>query len=178
MAKLAFSKLQKIKSIPDIVDTTVFEGCELKIKQYLPLAEKLNLLTNVLELSGTDEGYFNLVQLEVFYKIEVIKTYTNISFTDKQLEDPAKLYDSIVMNGVWESVSSLIPQNELDYVWETILAMAEEITTYNRSLAGMIKALSMDYADLNAIASGVQSQIETPEMQALLKAFSSNGQNN
>lgn len=169
MAKLAFSKLQKNKTIPDIVDTTTFEGCELRVKQYLPLEEKLQLLTNVLELSGADEGYFNLVQLEVFYQIEMIKAYTNVSFTDKQLENPAKLYDSISMNQVWDKISAHIPEEELNYVWGAILDMAREITTYNRSFAGILATLKTDYSDLNQEALSIQNQLTTPEMANLIK---------
>ena len=175
MAKLAFSKLQNVKTLPELVDMATFEGCELKIKQYLPLEEKLQLLTNVLEMSGADEGYFNLVQLEVFYRIEMIKAYTNITFTDKQLENPAKLYDLLCMNQIWEKVSALIPENESNYIWGAILDMAREITTYNRSLAGIMKTLSADYAGLDTVASNVQNTLETPEMRNLLNVFG--GQN-
>ena len=164
MAKLAFSKLQKNKTIPEVVDTTTFEGCELRVKQYLPLEEKLQLLTNVLELSGADEGYFNLVQLEVFYQIEVIKAYTNISFTDKQLENPTKLYDSIYVNRVWEKISAQIPKEELDYLWGAILNMAREITEYNRSFVGMLKTSSQDYTALDLNIEELRNKIKDPEL--------------
>ena len=171
MAKLAFSKLQKIKAVPEIVDTTIFEGCELRVKQYLPLEEKLQLLTNVLELSGADEGYFNLVQLEVFFRIEAIKAYTNISFTDKQLENPAKLYDSICMNQIWEKICTYVPEEEINYVWGAILDMAREITTYNRSFAGMLHILSADYSNLNMDATSLKEIIASPEIKGLLDRF-------
>ena len=171
MAKITFSKLQKIKSIPDIVDTVAFEGCELKVKQYLPLEEKLQLLTNVLELSGADEGYFNLVQLEVFYRIEMIKAYTNITFSDKQMENPAKLYDSLCMNKVWEKLEALIPEGEQGYIWGAILDMAREITTYNRSFAGMLKTLTTDYSALGEQAQSIQKILQSPEIAETLKRF-------
>ena len=169
MAKLAFSKLQKIKTISEITDTTLFEGCELKVRQYLPLEEKLQLLTNVLELSGADEGYFNLVQLEVFFRIEAIKVYTNISFTDKQLENPAKLYDSICMNQIWERICAYIPEEEINYVWGAILDMAREITAYNRSFAGMMKTVSTDYSNIETGIEELQKRVTSPEIMNMVK---------
>jgi hypothetical protein len=35
----------------------------------------------------------------------MIKAYTNISFTEKQLTDPSKLYDLIILNNIWDQVS-------------------------------------------------------------------------
>ena len=169
MAKLSFTKLNKIKSLPEkVVD---FQGNELRVKPYLPLSDKLQLLINVLELSGADEGYFNLVQLEVFYKIEVIRNYTNISFTDTQLKDFAKLYDQIVLNGVWDAVADIIPEEELDYVWDAIYNMAEAITAYNRSLAGMLKTLSEDYSVLDTEATKIQKTLASPEVVSVMKQF-------
>ena len=42
MAKLAFSKLNKIKSIPDKIIPT--ENGDLIVKQYLPLENKIDLI--------------------------------------------------------------------------------------------------------------------------------------
>lgn len=169
MAKLAFSKLQKIKTIPEIIDTALFEGCELKVKQYLPLSEKMNILTNVLEFSGADEGYFNEVQLLVFYQIEMIKAYTNITFTDAQLKDIEKLYDSICINQIWEKVSVLIPEDERLWIWNAIFDMAREITTYNRSFAGMMKTVSTDYSNIETGIEELQKKITSPEIMNMVK---------
>lgn len=169
MAKLAFSKMNKIKSIPDKIVAT--ENGDLVVKQYLPLENKINLIIDVLELSGSDEGFFNIIKLDAFYQIEMIKAYTNISFTDKQQEDTPKLYDAIKMNGVWEIVFPHIPEDERMYIWHNLKDMAEAITEYNRSIAGMLKALTQDYSALDEQAVNIQKTLNTPEMAAVLKHF-------
>ena len=131
MAKLAFSKLNKIKSIPDKIIST--ENGDLTVKQYLPLENKIDLIETVLDFSGSDEGFFNVVKLEAYFRIEMIKAYTNITFTEKQLEDTQKLYDMIAINGIWAIVESNIPEEEKDYIWEAIIEMADAIVEYNRS---------------------------------------------
>jgi hypothetical protein len=47
MAKIAFSKLNKIKSIP--AKTITIADAEVFVAQYLPLEEKLNLIQSVIE---------------------------------------------------------------------------------------------------------------------------------
>ena len=129
MAKLAFSKLNKIKSIPDKIIPT--ENGDLVVKQYLPLENKIDLIETVLDFSGSDEGFFNVIKLEAYFRIEMIKAYTNITFTEKQLEDTQKLYDMIVINGIWAIVESNIPEEEKDYIWDAIIEMANAIVEAN-----------------------------------------------
>lgn len=169
MAKLAFSKLNKIKSIPDKIIPT--ENGDLVVKQYLPLENKIDLIETVLDFSGSDEGFFNVVKLEAYFRIEMIKAYTNITFTEKQLEDTQKLYDMIVINGIWTIVESNIPEEEKNYIWDAIIEMADAIVEYNRSIAGMLKSLSYDYSALDDEAINIQKKLKTPEMEAVLKHF-------
>lgn len=169
MAKLAFSKLNKIKSIPDKIIPT--ENGDLVVKQYLPLENKIDLIETVLDFSGSDEGFFNVIKLEAYFRIEMIKAYTNITFTEKQLEDTQKLYDMIAVNGIWAIVESNIPEEEKDYIWDAIIEMADAIVEYNRSIGGMLKSLSYDYSALDDEAVNIQKKLKTPEMEAVLKHF-------
>ena len=90
MAKVAFNKLNIIKSIPNKT-ITIGENV-IEVKQYLGLVDKIDLMTHVAEQAGDEMGFFNIVKIKTFYIIEMIKAYTNISFTEKQLEDIAAKY--------------------------------------------------------------------------------------
>lgn len=170
MAKLAFSKLNKIKNVSD--KTISIGDNDIILKQYLPLADKLELIIAVIEQAGNgEEGFFNLVKLEAFYRIEMVKRYTNISFTDKQLEDIPKLYDALVLNNIWNIIINEIPEQEQEYIWNNILSMAKEITTYNNSILGILKSVSQNYDQLNLDATEIQKKIGDPENLALLKAM-------
>ena len=146
MAKVPFTKLNKIKTIP--AEKIFIEGIEIIVEQYLPLSAKLQLIQDVIELSGNgEEGFFNIVKLQTFYTIEMIKAYTNITFTEKQQEDPAKLYDNIVLNKIWEKIVEKIPTEEQDYIWGNILNLAREVTNYNHSALGILKMLKNEYGE-------------------------------
>lgn len=148
MAKVSFTKLNKIKSL-EPVDVQLGEET-ISVVQYLPLEKKLAIMQNIIEQAGNnEEGFYNIVKLTVFYTIEMLRAYTNISFTEKQLEEPQKLYDIIVLNNIWNEVKKAIPQSELTDMWENTCALAREITDYNHSALGILNLVSNDYDNLN-----------------------------
>mgnify|MGYP001137230494 FL=1 len=148
MAKVNLTKLNKIKSL-DPIDIKIGEET-ISVVQYLPLEKKLTIMQNIIEQAGNnEEGFYNIVKLSVFYTIEMLRAYTNISFTEKQLEDPQKLYDIIVLNKIWDTVKQSIPEDEVNYIWENTCALAREITEYNHSALGILKLMSDDYENLN-----------------------------
>lgn len=147
MVKVSLTKLNKIKSL-DPIDIKIGEET-ISVVQYLPLEKKLAIMQNIIEQAGNnEEGFYNIVKLTVFYTIEMLRAYTNISFTEKQLEDPQKLYDIIVLNKIWDTVKQSIPEDEVNYIWENTCALAREITDYNHSALGILKLAKEDYSDL------------------------------
>ena len=147
MAKVNLTKLNKIKSL-DPIDIKIGEET-ISVVQYLPLEKKLTIMQNIIQQAGNnEEGFYNIVKLTVFYMFEMLRAYTNISFTEKQLEDPQKLYDIIVLNKIWDTVKQSIPEDEVNYIWENTCALAREITDYNHSALGILKLAKEDYSDL------------------------------
>ena len=147
MAKISLTKLNKIKSL-EPVDIKIGEET-ISVIQYLPLEKKLAIMQNIIQQAGNnEEGFYNIVKLTVFYTIEMLRAYTNISFTEKQLEDPQKLYDIIILNKIWDTIKQSIPEDEVNYIWENTCALAREITDYNHSALGILKLAKEDYSDL------------------------------
>ena len=162
--------MNKIKSLP-AVEISI-DDQKVLVEQYLPLEEKVNLITSVIEQSGNgEEGFFNIVKLEAYYIIEMIRAYTNISFTEKQLEDTTKLYDAIRLNDVWAAVADAIPEAEREYIWNNILALAKEITTYNNSVLGVLKAVSNNRDALNFDVEEIMKNLNDPQALTLLKGM-------
>jgi hypothetical protein len=99
----------------------------------------------------------------------MIKAYTNISFTEKQLEDTTKLYDAIRLNDIWAAVADAIPGAEREYIWSNITALAKEITNYNNSILGVLKAVSNSRNALNFDVKEIMDELNNPQAFALLK---------
>ena len=60
-------------------------------------------------------------------------TYTNINFTDKQKEDPTKLYDMLISSGLVAAVVNAIPEAEYYEVVSGVEDSIEAIYTYRNS---------------------------------------------
>ena len=142
----------------------------IEVKQYLPISDKINIITNVIENSADDNNFANPVKVEVFANLEIMYAYTNISFTDKQKEDPTKLYDLLEENGVIAEVIAAIPENEyallLGWIDETI----EAFYTYRNSVMGIMEQISADYSNLSLDATEIQQKLADPQNLELLKS--------
>lgn len=168
MVKVNVTKLNKIKSL-DPIDIKIGEET-ISVVQYLPLEKKLAIMQNIIEQAGNnEEGFYNIVKLTVFYTIEMLRVYTNISFTEKQLEDPQKLYDIIVLNNIWETVKDSIPEKERDYIWDNTCALAREITEYNHSALGILNLLSNDYDNLSLDTTDMANKLSNVDNLKMLR---------
>ena len=103
MAKVPFTKL-KCKINENEIPVQIGEET-IAVKQYLPIQEKLALISRVVEFAHEqDYNYSNPVKISVYRDLEIIFTYTNISFTDKQKEDLPKLYDMLYSSGIIKTI--------------------------------------------------------------------------
>ena len=98
MAKVSFTKLG-LKKNEEVGILHINEQI-IEVKQYLPINEKLELISSVINSSADENNFSNPVKENVFLTLEILYHYTNINFTDKQKEDPVKLYDLVVSSGL------------------------------------------------------------------------------
>lgn len=168
MAKVAFTKLG-LKKAEDI-KTVEINGQTIEVKQYLPVNEKLALISNVINSAASEDATFkNPVKTEVFGALEIIYNYTNITFTDKQKEDPSKLYDLLEAGGVFSAVAAVIPSAEYQFVIDGIEASMDAFYAYQNSVMGILDRVSADYSNLNLDATQLQEKIADPDNLKLLK---------
>lgn len=167
MSRVPFSKLN-LKKI-DKVQVVTINDLEVEVKQYLPVAEKLELIANVLNNSADDNNFANPVKTYVLSHLEIIYAYTNLSFTDKQKEDPAKLYDILETNGIIDSIILAIPPSEYDNLIEDITSTIDAYYKYKNSALGILEAATTDYKNLDLEASDIQKKIADPDNLTLLK---------
>ena len=167
MAKIGFTKLG-LKPNNKIVNIEFNEQI-IEVKQYLPVQEKLELITNVLELSHDSNNFSNPIKVQVYTALEMIDKYTNISFTEKQKENPTKLYDLLNGNGLLEKIIDAVPQIEYDELIHGIYDTIDAVYSYQNSVLGILDTISQDYSNLNLDATEIQKKLADPENMALLK---------
>ena len=168
MAKVSFTKLglkanQEIKTIE-------YNEQTIEVKQYLPINQKLELISNVINLSHDgNNNYSNPVRVDVYTALEVLDFYTNINFTDKQREDPTKIYDMFKGNGLLDKIIEAIPQEEYGSVMSGIYRSIDAIYTYHNSVLGILDAVATDYDNLNLDVSQIRNAMNDPNSIGLLK---------
>lgn len=167
MAKVSLIKLglkvnQDVKNIE-------FNEQIIEVKQYLPINEKLELISSVINSAADENNFSNPVKENVFLTLEILYHYTNINFTDKQKEDPVKLYDLVVSSGLVNKVTDLIPEEELDEVINGVAQSVKAIYAYRNSVLGILESISQDYSNLNLDATEIQQKLADPDNMALLK---------
>ena len=168
MAKVAFTKLGLKKK--DEVKNVDLNGVTIEVKQYLPVNDKLDLISRVLNASHDQSANFaNPIQLEVIGTIEIIMAYTNLSFTEKQKEDYAKLYDLFEENGIIDLIIAEIPEREYNYIIDGINETADAVYKYQNSVLGILESASKDYSNLEFDASQIQSMLADPSNISLVR---------
>ena len=172
MAKIAFTRLGLKKK--DEVKTVNINNNVIEVKQYLPINDKLALISRVINLSHDSSNNFaNPVQVEVIGTIEIIAAYTNLSFTEKQKEDYAKLYDLLEENGITKDLISAIPEDEYAFLIDGINESIEAVYKYQNSVLGILDSVAQDYSNLEFDASKIQQELADPQNLELLKGIMS-----
>lgn len=168
MAKVTFNKLNLTKNT-EIKNIDINENI-IEVKQYLPVEEKLELISYIVNMAhDEDYNFSNPVKVEVFAGIGIIKYYTNIAFTEKQLENPARIYDLLNSNNVINNVIAAIPSNEYDELRAGIEDTIKSIYQYQNSALGILDTIGQDYSDLNLEADTINEKLSNPDNMKLLR---------
>lgn len=167
MAKVAFSKVTPIKAI----DAKSIQLGEITVKviQYLPVDDKAQLISELLSYTIDSTGAYNPMRLKIWFDVLLLKYYSDINITDKQLENVSKLYDALVINNIIDTVVENIPNNEYKMLWSSAVMCAKNIVNFNNSLVGMLNTINADYAIAKDDIDKTIDKIENPEALKTVK---------
>ena len=168
MAKISFTKLGLVKNTE--VASFDWNGQTVEVKQYLPIQEKMDLIATVLNNCQDENNFINEAKMALFMDLEIAYRYTNINFTEKQKEDPAKLYDLLAGSGLFDDIFTVLPQREYKSIVMWLSKTAEHIYDYRNSVYGILDAMNTDYSNLELDAESLKEKIADPEVLGLLKS--------
>lgn len=174
MAKVPFSKLQACVdgqvsqiSYKDKSDKEIY----YEVKHYLPLKDKLEMITRIINQSVDDNGFYNPMRVKLYTTLEAVYAYTNLSFTEKQKEDPLKLYDLLVSTGIFMDVLKEISEYDWADIQDNIKTTIDNIYKYRNSVMGILEAVSTDYGELKLDADNLTDTLLNPESLQTLKSL-------
>ena len=167
--KVSFDNL-KNKEMPLKIKAFQLNGETIEVKEYLPVNDKLNLITAVLQQVAQNEYPFvNPVQMDVYTTLEILYAYSNIEFTEEQKADPAALYDELEKYDIANRVIALIPATEYKFIIEGIEKTIYAYYNYRNSAKGIMEDITTDYKDLDFNATEIQEKLADPDNLTLLK---------
>lgn len=167
MAKVTFTKLALKKK--EEVKNIKINDIDIEVKQYLPVNDKLDLIARVINGAHDQNNFPNPIKIEVIGAMEIIMAYTNITFTDKQKEDIAKLYDILDSNGIINQIVSAIPEDEYHFLIDGINDTIDAVYTYQNSVLGILDTVSQDYSNLNFDATEIQKKLADKDNLSLVR---------
>lgn len=141
MAKVSYANL-KLKINEETVKI-MFKDTEIEVLQYLPIDDKYSLISITLQ-KAQEENTYSPVLLDMFFHLHLVYLYTNITFTDKQREDEAKLYDILKSNGLMDEIIKAIPEVEYNMLYNYLEEESRNRTKAKRSAVGLIQSIIND----------------------------------
>lgn len=169
MAKVPFTKLSLSKN--NEIKQLEWKDQKIEIKQYLPIKEKLDLISRIVNFSIDETAFCNPCRIEIFEIIEIILAYTNINLTEKQSEDILKIYDLFISSGFANNIKENIPKEELSYIHNSVYATINEIYRYRDSIKGIMEQVTQDQqmteSGLNNIIAQIRDSEELKDLQKI-----------
>ena len=172
MAKVSFTKLGLTKNTK--VGTFTLNDQIIEVKQYLPIQEKMELISSVLNSCQDENNFINEAKMSMFMHLEIAYKYTNINFTEKQKENPVKLFDLLAGNGFFDDLFTVIPQSEYKSIMFWLDKTANHIYDYRNSIYGILDAMNTDYSNLDLDITNISKKLSDPNNLELLKNILTN----
>lgn len=167
MAKVSFQKLTPVKQAE--IKTITFRDETVEVKAFVPFAEKLIEIANIIErCTDTNTGFLNEAAANMEAWVSLMKLYTNINFTEKQLSDVSKVYDLLLLNDILIPVKAAIGEDAQRF-FDILQISIESTNKYRLSFLGIMQSIGQDYSNLDLQATEIQEKLKDPESLKLLK---------
>lgn len=113
------------------------KDAEIKVKQYLPIEDKLSLIQISLQ-QATQNGVVNEIALTAYFYSYIIMFYTDLEFTDEEKQDIFNLYDKLENNDLIAAIIEAIPSDEYSSLINFLKEEQNNIMTFRQSAAYLI----------------------------------------
>lgn len=149
------------------VNTFEFCGQKIEVLKYLPAADKYDLLMITLQKS-LEGNIYNEFKLNLFFELNLVYMYTNISFTEKQREDEFKLYDTLRSNGFFELFYEALDDKEYEELFDQIAELKTTMEKSKSSIAGVISNIIEDLPVNAEAAAKILENFDPSQFQAVV----------
>ena len=165
MAKVTYASL-KLKRNSE-VNILKYNDKEIEVLQYLPIEDKYSLVMVALQNAYRD-GIYNDIMLEQMFNLNIIYMYTNITFTDAQRANEAKLYDELESNGLIADVIASIPEHEYLALLDYLKNVRQCLTDYKMSVNATLQSFVENLPENAAAAAEIVDNFDPEKYKAVV----------
>lgn len=140
---------------------------EVKVAQYLPISDKIDLIQIALQKS-LENGIYNDLKLDMYFNLYIIYMYTDLEFTDEEKADEFKLYDELQSNDVILNVIGAMDENEYNSLLNYLQTIEHSYSIYNRSTASILNAFIQDMPKNAAAAANIVDNFDAKKYQQVI----------
>lgn len=119
----------------------------VQVTQYAPFDTKMALISEIINASGDDQGFYNSAKLGFYIDMKFMEYYTDLTFDADT--DAMDVYDSLQLAGFFKDMYNAIPKSEFDFIYTNVTKTIDNIYKYRNSVYGILDALKTDYSDLD-----------------------------
>lgn len=146
-------------------DIKIGEDSVLKVANYLPIEDKGNLITFVVDMAlDTTTGCFSPVRVETYFVLAICRWYGDMVFDDDDIQiNVALTYDTLETNGIIDAIMNAIPKDELEFIQDLVKDTVSDIAKYNSSAAGIIQMMNQNASQLDTQITNILDSIKNGE---------------
>lgn len=172
MGKIAYSKIGL--KVNTEVNKFTFNNQEIEVLHYLPVEDKIDLIEVALQ-KAEEDGIYNETMLDMYFHLNMVYLYSNITFTEKQKENEPKLYDAMVSSGFMAAFLQAIDEDEYTAVFNDLQRVRASREKYDLSTAAIVKSLIVDLPENAKTAAAVVDGFDPAQFQRLLNFAKASG---
>jgi len=124
-------------------NTVKLNSLEVKVLQYLPISDKIDIVQIALQKSE-EGGTYNELLLDMYFHLHIIFCYTDLEFSEEDLSDLMELYDRLESHGFVNEIIEAMNDDEYNNLRDYLDIMKMENLKYKNTAAAVISRIVQD----------------------------------
>lgn len=143
---------------------------EVKVLQYLPAADKYDLV-NITMQHAVEDGVVNPIKLDMYFHLHLVMMYTDIIFSPDDRLDDFALYDALMTNDVINLVVNAMDEDEYNSLFTMVEEFSDSMAEYKKSTAGILENLMTVLPEQASKLQEVMESIDKDKVVAMADAM-------
>lgn len=135
--------LNKSLTLVKQYNTIHLDTLEVKVLQYLPISDKIDIVQIALQKSE-QSGVYNELLLDMYFHLHLVMCYTDLEFSEEDLSDLMALYDRLESNGWINEIIQAMDQDEYKNLLDYLDVMKRTNLEYKNTAAAVISRIIED----------------------------------